>query len=498
MSVARPPDKTEVNKTHVNGNQNPSEHPSVEPRWLMPVVDAVLVVVAFMLAYVMRYEWQIIRPVLDPSRAEFAPYLPFMAMYGFILYLNNQSNGLYRPIRGRAWLEEVTTIANGVTNATVILLAVFFIFQPLVTSRLMLIYVASLTIVLLSLGRMVRLLVLAYLRSKGIGVQKVLIVGMGDVGNAVLRVMISRGDLGYKVAGYVDDNPVRGNNDLGRVTGLGSLDNLPSAIRENNIDLVVITLRWKHYDKILAMSRTCREMGAQVRVVPDIFQLNLRQVQVENLDGITLLGVNGDQPFTGTNRIFKRLLDLVLTIVSLPLWLLVIGIIGLLVKLEDRGSIFYMQKRIGEDGREFNMVKFRTMIPDADKYRDELIKQHDQDPRHPKIVNDPRITRIGRFLRRSSLDELPNLFNVLKGEMSLVGPRPPMPDEVALYEKWHMQRLQIIPGMTGLWQVSGRSEIPFDEMVLMDIYYIENWSVKFDLQILLMTIPRVLLRSGAY
>jgi lipopolysaccharide/colanic/teichoic acid biosynthesis glycosyltransferase len=188
----------------------------------------------------------------------------------------------------------------------------------------------------------------------------------------------------------------------------------------------------------------------------------------------------------------------VLTIVSLPLWLLVIGIIGLLVKLEDRGSIFYMQKRIGEDGREFNMVKFRTMIPDADKYRDELIKQHDQDPRHPKIVNDPRITRIGRFLRRSSLDELPNLFNVLKGEMSLVGPRPPMPDEVALYEKWHMQRLQIIPGMTGLWQVSGRSEIPFDEMVLMDIYYIENWSVKFDLQILLMTIPRVLLRSGAY
>jgi len=126
------------------------------------------------------------------------------------------------------------------------------------------------------------------------------------------------------------------------------------------------------------------------------------------------------------------------------------------------------------------------------------VKLNEQDPRRPKIVDDPRITRVGRWLRRTSLDELPNLINVLRGEMSLVGPRPPMPDEVQLYEPWHMQRLQAIPGMTGLWQVSGRSEVPFDEMCLMDIYYIENWSIKLDLQILLMTVPRVLLRSGAY
>ncbi|MEQ9028756.1 MAG: sugar transferase, partial [Aggregatilineales bacterium] len=146
----------------------------------------------------------------------------------------------------------------------------------------------------------------------------------------------------------------------------------------------------------------------------------------------------------------------------------------------------------------FDMIKFRSMIPDADKYQQKLVQDHQLDPRHPKIPDDPRITRVGRLLRRTSLDELPNLINVVLGHMSIVGPRPPTPDEVELYEPWHMQRLQIMPGITGLWQVNGRSDVPFEEMVLLDIYYIENWSINLDLQILLMTLPRVLLRHGAY
>jgi lipopolysaccharide/colanic/teichoic acid biosynthesis glycosyltransferase len=138
------------------------------------------------------------------------------------------------------------------------------------------------------------------------------------------------------------------------------------------------------------------------------------------------------------------------------------------------------------------------MIPNAHDFREQLVKDSGEDPRHPKIKNDPRITHVGRVIRAMSLDELPNLINVLRGQMSLVGPRPPTPDEVALYEPWHMQRLSIMPGMTGLWQINGRSDVPFDEMCLLDIYYIENWSVKLDAQILMMTIPRVLLRQGAY
>jgi lipopolysaccharide/colanic/teichoic acid biosynthesis glycosyltransferase len=196
--------------------------------------------------------------------------------------------------------------------------------------------------------------------------------------------------------------------------------------------------------------------------------------------------------------LFKRILDLAIVIVAAPFWVLVFALIALAIRLDNPGPVFYITRRVGENGREFDMWKFRSMVPNADTMREHMIAESGKDPRHFKDENDPRITRVGRWLRRASLDELPNLINVLRGEMSLVGPRPPLPSEVALYEPWHLRRLQIIPGMTGLWQVSGRSEVPFDEMCLLDIYYIENWSLRFDLQILMMTLPRVLLRSGAY
>jgi len=475
-----------------------NEHPLPEPRWLQPLVDAALVLLAFVLAYVVRYDWQVVRPVIDPSRSSFGPYLPYVAIYYGLLLLSFQGNSLYRNLRGRSWGEELGIIINSTMVATVILLALFFIFQPLVTSRLMLVYVAALTVAFLGGARLLRRAFLAHLRSRGIGLQAVLLVGMGEVGRAVLRIMISREELGYRVVGYLDDDPQRGEGSLGRVLGLGRLDNLRATLKSQPIDLVVITLRWKDYDRIMELSRVCRELGVQVRVVPDIFQLNMRQVQVENLDGIPLLGVNETVVFQGASRFYKRALDLSLTLLTAPLWLLVMAMVALLIRLDDGGTIFYSQERIGEGGKPFRMHKFRTMIPNADSLRQQLIEASGQDPRHPKLADDPRITRSGRWLRKSSLDELPNLFNVLRGEMSLVGPRPPTPDEVALYDPWHRQRLQIMPGMTGLWQISGRSDVPFDEMCLMDIYYIENWSVKYDLHILLMTLPHVLLRSGAY
>lgn len=469
-----------------------------EPRWLMPGIDLALTLLAFALAYFARYELNILRPVLEINRAEFAPYIPYAFIYAGWLYFHYHGAGLYRPARGRAVFEEIYLIINGVTSATVLLLALFFLFQPLVFSRLMLLYVAVLTIALLALARAIRRLIYAHLRSKGIGVQRVLIVGVGSVGQAVLRVMMARKDLGYQPIGYVDDDPERGEVDLGRVKGLGNTDNLRSTIRKHHVDLVVITLPWSHHDRILQLTRVARRAGIEVRVVPDVFQLNMRQVQVENLDGIPLLGVNGDAPFLGINRLLKRSIDLGLILLASPLLLIIFGLAALAIRIEGPGPVLYRARRVGEGGQEFDMFKFRSMIPDADRYRQELIEAAGDDPRHPKIRNDPRVTRVGHFLRRTSIDELPQLINVVKGQMSLVGPRPPTPDEVALYEPWHMQRLQIIPGITGLWQVSGRSEVPFDEMCLLDIYYIENWSIRMDVQILLMTIPHVLLKRGAY
>lgn len=480
-----------MNETIENEKQR-----AIEAWWLMPLIDIILVYVAFAVGYFLRYEYQLFRAVFDPSRREFLPYLPYATFFAILLIFIYQANGLYRHIRGRAWMEEITIIASGVANGTVILLALYFILQPQITSRLMLVYVAALTTLLLATARAIRHVVLSYLRAKGIGVQRVALVGMGDVGQAVLRTLVSRQELGYKVIGYLDDDPQRGEQDLGRVVGLGSLENLENVVTAHGIDLVIITLQWRHYDKILELARLLRKLDVDMRFVPDIFQLNLRQVQFENLDGIPLLGINGVQKLKGTSRIIKRVLDLVIVILSAPVWLLIYALVAIAIKLEDGGDIIYKAKRIGENGRAFGMLKFRSMIPDADSLRDAVFEG--QDPKHPKLVDDPRITKVGKFIRRTSIDEIPNLINVLKGEMSIVGPRPPLPDEVEKYENWHLQRLQTIPGITGLWQVSGRSEVPFDEMVLMDIYYIENWSVRFDLQIMLMTIPRVLLRSGAY
>ena len=491
-------------------NQPIPESPTPEPRWLMPVVDAALVMLSFVLAFILRYDLQIIRPIIDPSRAELTPYLPYALIYALLLYLNYTGNDLYRNVRGRAFSEEVTIIINGVTIATVILLAMFFLLQPLVTSRLMLVYVAGITVMLLSSARLIRRILLARYRARGIGVQRVLLVGMAETGKSVLGTLISRPDFGLDVIGYLDDlPPLNGNENgfddtqvqkkLGRVKYLGKPSALQNILTTNHTDMVIITLPWKQYDQIITLAKTVQKAKVEVRIVPDIFQLNMRRLQIENLDGVPLLGITDGREFSTTARLTKRALDIVLVIMGAPLWIPLMVLVALAIRLDGEGSIFYRQPRLGENGRVFPMYKFRSMVPNADAMRDALMKQYASlDPRHMKIADDPRVTRIGKFIRRTSLDELPNLLNVVRGDMSLVGPRPPTPDEVTLYQDWHRQRLHAMPGMTGLWQVSGRSNIPFDEMCLMDIYYIENWSLAFDVQLLLMTIPRVLMRRGAY
>ncbi len=469
-----------------------------EPVWLMPLVDILLGFFAFGLAYYARYELHLIVPLLEINRAPFEPYIPFAVVYVAWLYLNYRGSGLYKIARGRTWLDDLYTIINGVTNATVILLAISFVFQPQVFSRLMIVYVAAITIVLLASARIVRRIAYARLRERGIGIQHVLVVGGGDVGRSVLRTMIARKDQGYVPVGYLDHDPEQARVDLGRVKGLGGIENLDLILNEHQVDLVVITLPWTYHDQIVNLIEICQRVAVDVSVVPDVFQLNLRQVLVENLDGIPLLRVNGHVPFKATNRLFKRALDLALILIASPILVLLGGLVALAIQLEGQGSIFYTSPRIGENGQPFKMIKFRSMIRDADKLRDAVMRTQEVDLRRPKIKNDPRVTRVGRFIRTTSLDELPNLVNVLMGHMSIVGPRPPTPEEVDLYEPWHRQRLQVKPGLTGLWQINGRSEVPFDEMCLLDIYYIENWSMQLDAQILMLTIPRVLLRQGAY
>ena len=475
-----------------------SERPTVEPRWLLPAVDVALAFLVFGLAYVLRYEWQIIRPAFDPLGRGFVPYLPFAAVYALLIWLNYQRQGLYRNIVGRSWMEEVYLLASGVAVSIVIILAMFFILQPLVTSRLMLVYAAALTILAGAVVRLTRRWVLAYLRNHGIGIRRVLIVGMGEVGRSLLGIMLARPELGYRPVGFLDDDAAKSAAGMGRIEALGGTAQLEEAIDEHLIDTVIITFRWNHYDLIQALTEVCRATATDLRIVPEIMQLNIRQVQVENLDGIPLLGIGAHRSFSRANQALKRALDMILVIGGLPIWAPISLLVALALRLEGSGPVLFRQVRVGKDSRQFQMLKFRSMVEGAEELHEAMLRESGEDPRHPKFVDDPRVTRVGKFLRRTSLDELPNLINVMRGEMSLVGPRPPTPSEVALYEARHTRRLQITPGMTGWWQVRGRSNIPFDEMCEMDMYYIDNWSIAMDIEILLLTVPRVVLRSGAF
>ncbi|MCC7447420.1 MAG: sugar transferase [Anaerolineae bacterium] len=469
-------------------------------RRAMPLLDIMMVLVAFRLAYILRYDLQILKAVDENvvAAAAFDAFLPYAALYALWLVITWPVAGLYRDQRGRSWFEEVWAIINGATNATVVVMALNFLLRPQVFSRLMILEATALVIALLAIERLVYRYMRQVLRARGIGVERALIVGAGETGRAVLSAMIARPDLGYTPIGYIDDRPERGHVNMGRVRGLGDLDQFEHLLEQRVADLVIITLPWAARQKIMDMVERCEYHGISARVVPDLFQLSMSQVRVENLEGIPLLGLGTKTRMNPTKHLIKRAIDIFLVLLSAPISVPLAFLVSLAIKLDSPGPILFPHRRVGKDGREFNMFKFRSMCDGADQMREDMIRQTGADPKRPKWENDPRITRVGHWIRRTSVDELPQLINVLRGEMSIVGPRPPTPDEVKHYESWHRQRLNTLPGVTSLWQVSGRSKVPFEEQCLLDIYYIENWSIGLDFQIMLRTIPNVLMGNGAY
>jgi exopolysaccharide biosynthesis polyprenyl glycosylphosphotransferase len=233
------------------------------------------------------------------------------------------------------------------------------------------------------------------------------------------------------------------------------------------------------------------------RLVPDLFEMRFNEVSIDALNGVPLIGVK-DSALQGFNLYVKRVMDFALALVVLVVAAVPMAVIAGIIKLTSPGPVLFKQIRVGKDGRIFTCYKFRSMYKDAEERLEELREFSEVDGPIFKMRNDPRLTPFGKLLRRTSLDELPQLFNILRGEMSWVGPRPPTPQEVARYTEWHLKRLDVTPGLTGLWQVSGRSDLSFDEMVKLDLYYADNWSLTVDMMIILRTIPAVLKREGAY
>ncbi|MCS7285885.1 MAG: undecaprenyl-phosphate glucose phosphotransferase, partial [Anaerolineae bacterium] len=424
-------------------------------------------------------------------------YLPFSWILTVILMFTYFVQKLYDYERKKSLFDELTTIFTGTATGVLILVAIFFFYRPFFYSRLLLIYAFAFTVVLLSLMRFTRNFVLKLLRKKGIGVTRVLIVGAGDIGRKVMRNILAQPHLGYKIVGFVDDNPEKGHGYIGRFKGLGELDKIPQIIQEEGVDEVIITLPWMYHRKILGIMEQCERYNVKAKIVPDLFQMSLSQIEVDDLSGLPLISVR-PLAFRRWEQFIKRAMDLVIASVALVVFTPLMLIIALAIKLDSPGPVLFKQVRVGKGGKEFVMYKFRSMRGGAEEEQEQLKELSEVDGPIFKIKNDPRCTRVGKVIRRLSLDELPQLYNVLKGEMSVVGPRPPLPSEVAQYKEWHKRRLAVSPGMTGLWQVSGRSLLSFDEMVLLDLYYIENWSPLLDLKILLRTIPKVIISEGAY
>ncbi len=461
------------------------------------VLDIIFINLAFVLSYIVRYEWDFPYPVDPLYDAPFWPYIPTAILLTVLCLIGYQMDGLYESHSRRQWTSKIYGLTTGTATSIVFIMALTFFLQPLVYSRGMLVLAAVLIVVFLSLARLGYDVFLAQRRQRGIGVERVLIVGAGEVGRAVMRTILGDISLGYQMVGYVDDDPSKGTGHLGRIKGLGELDQIPSIIVEEKVDEVIVTLSWQYHRKIMHIVSQCERQNVRVRVVPDVFQQRMQHVDLDSLRGIPLIGPAPAQ-MGSSARLAKRIIDLAFTILILPVLAIIFPIVGILIKLDSSGPIIFKQRRVGKDGHVFDVYKFRSMVEGADKMQADLADQNEAEGPLFKMKNDPRVTRLGRIIRQTSVDELPQFINVLKGDMSIIGPRPGTPDEVAQYEPWQRERLSMPPGITGLWQVSGRSDVPFDEMCLLDIFYIDNWSLDLDIRIFLQTILYVLTGKGAY
>ena len=463
--------------------------------WWVVVSDILLISVSVLLAYWVRYELQWFRDI--SYHHPLSAYVPFSLLFTALMLLAFQMDRVYQQWRGCPWLDQVYRIINATAKSVVVMLAITFVLQPLQYSRLLLGEAGIIAVILLVLSRVVQNGIAGWLRARGVGVDRIIIVGAGEVGRTVMRAIVARPELGYQVIGFVDDNPQKGQTDIGRFKALGPLHNLSRLIEKEAVDEVIITLPWMYHRKIMSIVRECERRQVSARIVPDLFQMSLSRVDVDDLGGVPLIGVR-EVGFGREALLVKRGMDIVGAVIGLVLGAPLLALIGLAIRLDSPGQIVFRQTRVGATGKTFEMYKFRSMREGAEAELEQLRELNEADGPIFKIRDDPRLTRVGRFLRRTSLDELPQLWNVLRGEMSLVGPRPPLPVEVTHYMEWHKKRLEVRPGITALWQVSGRSMLSFDEGVLLDIYYIENWSLWLDFKILLRTIPKVLFGDGAY
>ena len=340
----------------------------------------------------------------------------------------------------------------------------------------------------------------AVARSRPSYVQNALIVGAGEVGQSIARKLLKHPEYAINVVGFVDSAPKERRDDLGETQLLGPLDQVRDIVVACDVERVIVAFSNESDDEMLEVARSLKDLDVQVDIVPRLFEIIGPRLRINSIEGVSIVSMPPLR-LSRSSRLLKRSFDLIVASAALIVLSPFLLVIALMVKLDSSGPLVFTQLRMGARDRTFRIYKFRTMMHGADSQKAALVslnKHASGDARMFKIPGDPRVTRVGRFLRRYSLDELPQLFNVLRGEMSLVGPRPLVLDEDEFVESWARQRLALRPGMTGYWQILGRTDIPFSEMVKLDYLYVTNWTLGGDLKVVARTIPAILRSQDAY
>ncbi|HEY3054965.1 MAG TPA: sugar transferase [Thermoanaerobaculia bacterium] len=464
------------------------------------LVDLALTSGAFFAAFYIRDR---VLPWIAPDQfpTGLFPLLDYLKIYPVVLIIWSillVSYHSYHSHRTVPLRKEALTIIRVVLYGNLLLATIAYLLPLRQLSRAWFILFGVLSAVLLVAEKILLRVLARYVRSKGLNYRTVLIVGTGRRALEVARMIVNHKYWGFKILGFVSDGH-RLPNGWARFRIFGSVPDLKKILEQGRaepIDEIVFAVTRKKLDEMKQIFLMCEELGIRARVAMNFFQNRVARIEVEELEGVPFLTFT-TTPSNETQLAAKRMLDVAVSLLLLALTMPVLLIAALCIKLTSPGSIVFKQERIGLNGRIFTLYKLRTMIEDAHERRGEVTHLNEMTGPVFKANGDPRITGVGRWLRKFSLDEIPQLWNVLKGDMSLVGPRPPIPEEVASYHRWHRRRLSMKPGLTCLWQVSGRNEIDFDRWMQLDLDYIDNWSPSLDLKILLRTIPAVLTGKGA-
>jgi exopolysaccharide biosynthesis polyprenyl glycosylphosphotransferase len=434
-----------------------------------------MILLAFFVAYKFRVNFTYVPTTyIEPFSQYFKFVIYFLPVWVIVFILT----GLYSINEKKGTLNEFGKILVATSAAMALVITWIFLSRTFFYSRLVIGITWVLAVITVTFGRFLIRFFQKFLYRYGIGVHRVIVLGHNSSTKPVIDEIKNNRNLGYKIVKIIDRD------------GIEKLDKI---VDNNPCDEIIIadsTLPESQAEKV---AEFCRLNNLGFKMTPNLFLVRSSHVDIQQLAGVPILEFKRS-PLDGWGRIIKRTFDFVVTLILVIITSPLMIITAVLVKLTSRGPIFYKQERVGLS-KNFTFYKFRTMKENADAEFPKLMKKYGV---NFKLKKDPRVTPIGRFLRKTSLDELAQFFNVLRGDMSLIGPRPPKPEEVEKYNNWQKRRLGVKPGISGLWQVSGRSELSFDEWVRLDAYYIENWSLWLDVQIFIKTIWVVLKGRGAY